>query len=277
VEDSSVQKQKDLSRIVSPSAYLLFYRRRSDGPLGGPRLKQVVNEYDNPQEQSEDELSESGEDRGLAGTSSSLRGSSSAWTGVGAALHLPNHGSVGGAGMTTINPSDLDKLPDYESHDPLRNNQLHPSVERDHDEGIDVEEDHNYNTFGPPNMAGGWDFAAINENSRNVTSGAASDIDVASDMAANDSSADEMEKEIRLSEFDNAEADEYVEQSFVPDMDDDGIASAVAIQHDLLENMHGNPMYHHPDFQVTADDTEHLDVEEPAAEIHIGDDEGMGL
>lgn len=269
-EDSSVSKQKDLSRIVSSSAYLLFYRRRSDVPLGGPRFKQIVSDDDNAHDQSEDEQSESGEDRGLAGNNSSLRGSSSALTGVGAALHLPNHGSDG-VGMTTINPSALEALPPYEAHEDQFRNTLQPSVERDEDEAIDVNDDRHYNTFGPPNIGANWTFAGLNENNRDGPSGAASDMDdVPSDMAANDSSADEMEKETRLSEFDNAEAEDYIDQSPVPDLDDEGIASAVAMQADLFENMRGNPIYH-----LTADDTERLEVEEPAMEIHIEEDEEM--
>jgi ubiquitin carboxyl-terminal hydrolase 4/11/15 len=177
--------------------------------------------------------------------------------------------------MTTINPSALEALPPYEAHEDQFRNTLQPSVERDEDEGIDVNDDRHYDTFGPHPMGTNWTFAGLNENNRGGPSGAASDMDVASDIAANDSSADEMEKEIRYSEFNNADADDYVEQSPVPDLDDEGIASAVALQADLFEDMRGNPVYHHPDFEVTADDTERLELEEPAMEIHIEEDEEM--
>ncbi|EON98122.1 putative ubiquitin specific peptidase 11 protein [Phaeoacremonium minimum UCRPA7] len=58
--DSSVSKQKDPTRVVTNGAYLLFYRRRSDAPLGGPRFQEIVDRYDN-NSATDEEMSESGE------------------------------------------------------------------------------------------------------------------------------------------------------------------------------------------------------------------------
>ncbi|PFH59627.1 hypothetical protein XA68_12089 [Ophiocordyceps unilateralis] len=44
--DSSVHVVSDLSSMVTSAAYLLFYRRRSSGPLGGPRFAEILAKYD---------------------------------------------------------------------------------------------------------------------------------------------------------------------------------------------------------------------------------------
>jgi ubiquitin carboxyl-terminal hydrolase 4/11/15 len=124
--DSSVSKQKDSSKVVSQSAYLLFYRRRSDVPLGGPRFQQILQDFDNPPDAPADDVSESGEDQGLA-ANSSLRGSSSALTGVGAAHHPPN--GLDGAATMTVNLSALENLPAYEAHD--SNEEGVPLIDKD--------------------------------------------------------------------------------------------------------------------------------------------------
>ncbi|KAL1899472.1 hypothetical protein Sste5346_002870 [Sporothrix stenoceras] len=81
--DSSVSKVNDTARVVSAAAYLLFYRRRSDAPLGGPRFAKIEERFRQEQATSDDDTSESGEGRRL-GTGSSLIGSSSASKGAGA-------------------------------------------------------------------------------------------------------------------------------------------------------------------------------------------------
>lgn len=278
---------KDPSRVVSQSAYLLFYRRRSDGPLGGPRFKQILHDWDNPPEPSEDEVSESGEDQGLVGNSS-LRGSSSALTGVGAAHHHQNRGGDG-VEMMTVNPSALEQLPSYEAHeenpdaaptfvgDALMNDGL-PLQNSIEDEGIGMESG-NYNVHYNPLHNAGWDFSNIGRNSRgsHMISGTGSDIDNASAIVQNDSSATEGSVLGRLEDFDNAipEDDDgvFVDQSPVPDLDDEGQASAIALQHDLLEAQ--NRGMYPRQFEVPAGDED--EVEEPATEIHIGDGEELKM
>ncbi|CAK7218314.1 hypothetical protein SEUCBS140593_003505 [Sporothrix eucalyptigena] len=79
--DSSVSKVGDPARVVSAAAYLLFYRRRSDKPLGGPRFIKIEEKFRQQTASSDDDMSESGEGRRL-GNGSSLIGSSSASKGA---------------------------------------------------------------------------------------------------------------------------------------------------------------------------------------------------
>ncbi|KAK2595762.1 hypothetical protein QQS21_006588 [Conoideocrella luteorostrata] len=44
--DSSVQVVSDPTSVITSAAYLLFYRRRSNGPLGGPRFKEILHKFD---------------------------------------------------------------------------------------------------------------------------------------------------------------------------------------------------------------------------------------
>ena len=281
VADSSVSKQKDPSRVVSQSAYLLFYRRRSDVPLGGPRFQQILQDFDNPPDTPADDISESGEDQGLV-ANSSLRGSSSALTGVGAAHHPPN--GLDGAATMTVNPSVLD-LPPYEAHD--SNDDGVPLLDKDGDmpwegsvqrsiepadEGIEMEDNH----YNPLNQM--WNFANLGTNSRGdqMISGTGSDAeDAASDVVQNNSSADASDVAERMQDFADADpVDEdgnFINQSPVPDLDEEGQAANIALQADLMENMHraGNlPIFQATQFEVD----ERLDVEEPATEIHLDND-----
>ncbi|KUJ19216.1 UCH-domain-containing protein [Mollisia scopiformis] len=300
--DTSAVKQRDSSRVVTSSAYLLFYRRRSDVPLGGPRFQQITRDFENPGERSEDDASESGEGQGLVGNSS-LRGSPSALTGVGAARHQPNRGSPDGEGTMTINPSALEKLPAYETHEELLEYEdddadlkpllygdhapppstLRPSIE---DEGIDMSMGYNDLNFsnkqGILTQQGDWTFASLNDigsNSRgeHMVSGTGSDI--ASDDVQHDSSASETSLRERYAEFGNTIAEDdgapFVDQSPVPDLDEMGQASAIALQADLLDNMNRG-VYPGQEFEVTAED-ERFEVEEPAVEIHVKDNEDLKM
>ncbi|THC95400.1 hypothetical protein EYZ11_005124 [Aspergillus tanneri] len=104
--DSSVSRPMDPQSVVTSSAYLLFYRRRSDRPLGGKILEEIT-ESSTRQGSESDSTSESrgqspsGDGLRLGG--SSLNGSSSASAGVGAAhqsgdggLRVGAHGKNGG-------------------------------------------------------------------------------------------------------------------------------------------------------------------------------------
>jgi hypothetical protein len=97
--------------MVTSAAYLLFYRRRSDTPLGGPKFREIIDTYDNLTQETSD--SESGEGQRL-GHGSSPRGSSSALqTGAGATLRSGR----GGSGSVLTAGGDGDDgavmLPDY--------------------------------------------------------------------------------------------------------------------------------------------------------------------
>ncbi|KAI6709922.1 hypothetical protein JHW43_007556 [Diplocarpon mali] len=246
--DQSVSKLKDVSRVVSSSAYLLFYRRRSDDPLGGPEFKQIIHEYENPSQgqASDDEIIESGEGKGLVGNSSP-RGSSSALTGAGAARHQLNHGSRGEE-TTTINQSDLDGPPEYLA--PKLG--LRRSIEDDEgvELGYDAKEKWNFD-----NLPGDKDF------------------DAASDIVENNSSASAGSIERRKADFadtpaEDSNGEEYVDASPVPDLDEIGQASHIALQQDLFETSYGPKL----GYSASAE-AERFEVEEPVTEIHISDND----
>ncbi|PHH72855.1 hypothetical protein CDD80_4211 [Ophiocordyceps camponoti-rufipedis] len=60
--DSSVHAVSDPQSMVTSAAYLLFYRRRSNGPLGGPRFAEISAKYDGDVGTSDGENVESGSD-----------------------------------------------------------------------------------------------------------------------------------------------------------------------------------------------------------------------
>lgn len=102
--------------MQSSHAYLLFYRRRSDQPLGGPVLRNIINKFKNGEKDSTAENSRSGSPSGegkrLGG--SFHNGSSSASAGVGAARRAGGGGS--GAATPETKSSDDEN---EESHNPL--------------------------------------------------------------------------------------------------------------------------------------------------------------
>ncbi|KAH6712208.1 ubiquitin carboxyl-terminal hydrolase-like protein [Leptodontidium sp. MPI-SDFR-AT-0119] len=287
--DSSVTKQKDLSRIVSSSAYLLFYRRRSDVPLGGPKFAEIVRDHDLSPEASDDDVSDSGEGKGLVGNSS-LHGSSSALTGVGAARRQQNRGSPGEQ-MTTVDPSTLEKVPDYGGSfqnmgglTVFGSGALQTSIEND--EAIDMGDDrHPPPSYQPSkwstNGFKSLDDLEVDHGGDNMVSRAGSD--AGSDAVNHGSSPDRASLDERLTEFANADAEgddgPFIDPSPVPDMDESGIATAVALQHDLYDSLNANSMhYSRPEFSVTAVDEESLEVEdEPVTEIHLKDSDELKM
>lgn len=106
----------DPQSVVTSSAYLLFYRRRSDRPLGGKALHDIASSFrkaiDDPESQADSRAqSPSGEGRRLGG--SSRNGSSSALAGVGAA-HQAGVGGLRTAGTRAKNgDSGSSPPPDY--------------------------------------------------------------------------------------------------------------------------------------------------------------------
>ncbi|KAI9731265.1 MAG: CSN-associated deubiquitinating enzyme Ubp12 [Claussenomyces sp. TS43310] len=274
--DSSVSKQKDTSRIVSSGAYLLFYRRRSDVPLGGPRFKEIVERYDNPPQPSEDE-SEPGEDQRLD-ANSSLHGSSSALIGVGAAHQANGLGGMqtnrrlsGGPNPTEprINPSSLNELPSY--RDNMQEDDGAPLLARDAamndgfglDEGIDMGgSGMNYsnlkaNQVSDSIYSNNWNFANI-EPSKIAAPSDADSID--SDAVQHNSSASEGSLRGRLDDFDHAEVDsaEWEAPSPIPDADEDA-------QMDMFSRH----------VKVPAETMRHDEADEEVAEINVEEGEGL--
>ncbi|RAH48630.1 putative ubiquitin-specific protease UBP12 [Aspergillus brunneoviolaceus CBS 621.78] len=111
--DSSVSRPLDPQSVVTSSAYLLFYRRRSDRPLGGKVLEEITEASTRPGSDADSQSesrgqSPSGEGRRLGG--SSRNGSSSALAGVGAAHQLGDGGLRTG---TQAKSGDEDSPPEY--------------------------------------------------------------------------------------------------------------------------------------------------------------------
>ena len=114
-----MSKVKDPSRVVTSSAYLLFYRRRSDLPLGGPALQEIVSEgyqADSESQPPSRSHSPSGEGRRLGDFS--RNGSSSALTAAGAAHQAGDGGATtdtAKAQRQATRNGDSDALPGYSS------------------------------------------------------------------------------------------------------------------------------------------------------------------
>ncbi|KAK5127993.1 hypothetical protein LTR85_005110 [Meristemomyces frigidus] len=98
--DSSCSKVGE-AKVHSPAAYLLFYRRRSQTPLGPQYLQELASQVNNQTQGEDADESESGEGK-LGGPTSSLRGSSSALVAAGAgtngSVRNPGDGGPTGAG-----------------------------------------------------------------------------------------------------------------------------------------------------------------------------------
>jgi ubiquitin carboxyl-terminal hydrolase 4/11/15 len=198
--------------------------------------------------------------------------------------------------MTIVNPSSLENLPAYEAHeqndddappmligDTIMNDGLQTSIE---DEGIDMETGMNYSNIGYNNLNSqgaasflphsGWNFDNLARNSRgdHIVSGTGSD-EAASDIVQNNSSASEGSIQGRMDDFSNAVAeDDYVEQSPVPDLDEEAQNNIVDIRSHLLEAHATNGPYPQPNFEFKATDADD-DFEEPATEIHVEEGEGL--
>jgi ubiquitin carboxyl-terminal hydrolase 4/11/15 len=107
---------------VSRAAYLLFYRRRSAGPLGPPKLQEIVNAWWSPGSETANESDEatsrtqSPAGNGLRLDGSSRNGSSSAFAaGAGAAaLRGAGSGAAGNRASSAAEAETHDELPDYE-------------------------------------------------------------------------------------------------------------------------------------------------------------------
>ena len=301
---------------MSAGAYLLFYRRRSETPLGGPRFKEIVDRYNNPPEPSEDG-NESGEDQRLV-ADSSLRGSSSALTGVGVTHQAT--GGLGGVAMTksvnplasggvalqnqtTINPADLDKPPSYEAV--LEDDETAPLMASDavmndglevlgglEDEGIDMNP--GYNSFNSSRNAGvllgnTWAFPNLqNLDTASSTmanpSGRNSDIDLEeiddrSDIVQNNSSASEGSRERRAEDFDNAEPDEeWRTPSPIPDVSEQDQMAIMDLHGDLLAQG-SRKRFGDMEMEMEVNVPPNLDddVEEETAEIHVEEGEGLKM
>lgn len=120
LSDSMTTRKQNPQQVVTSAAYLLFYRRRSPTPLGGPTFEKLLSKASNPSQEStsqpasrtESPSAPAGEDKRLGDFS--RIGSSSASRGAGA-VHQAGNGGLAGLGtMTTVTRRNQeDELPDY--------------------------------------------------------------------------------------------------------------------------------------------------------------------
>ncbi|KAH6653990.1 hypothetical protein BKA67DRAFT_592328 [Truncatella angustata] len=179
--DSSVSKASP-EKIVDTSAYLLFYRRRSDVPLGGPILQECVEVYDNPDY--DENIADAGEGRRLD-EGSSPTGSSSAFQEQGPeATHHRQQGARGASsddGMAHLTSATYSE----------GNQTLRRSIEED--EGIDMTENPTHTATNAYQQT--WDFnmlTAQNMAQGNGVPGSPPGSGAATDEAQHDSSGDEV-------------------------------------------------------------------------------------
>ncbi|TQS37091.1 hypothetical protein Golomagni_02447 [Golovinomyces magnicellulatus] len=216
--DSSVSKPKALSEIVSESAYLLFYRRRSDLPLGGPKLRKIIEEYDNRASFSEDEVADPGEDQALVGDSS-LHGSSSAFIEAGAVHHrLRGFDSAEGTASTSnservhsSSPQEDNEENEDDSYHLLgsqTNRELQESIE---DEGFSEGDDGTISfnmDLSKNNLSYGfasdeWNLSGLNKSRRNIPSSVGSGEDLSSERGQCDSSPSQISNNDTYSYFED--------------------------------------------------------------------------
>ncbi|APA05293.1 hypothetical protein sscle_01g000630 [Sclerotinia sclerotiorum 1980 UF-70] len=265
--DASVSQTQDLDKLVTRGAYLLFYRRRSSEPLGGKALQEITYAFDNVS--SDEELS--GEGLRLGGNSSQ-HGSPSALEGVAAAHHQPDlPGSEDGEAMTTVNQQDLEQGSNYDV--------------LNQDMSVD------YNNVAPNINQQPWSWQRLNQNSPTFPSGAASEAGgeagsvggsgdfeagslVGSDGIEHGSNPDETTKEQRVKEFSDAIPDEeYHQEDYIPDTDHVGPSTSEIMAKSAAMKEHIRAQQHN--YEVPVDDIQGDEIEEPAAEIHVEEGEGL--
>lgn len=181
--DSSVSPAT-ANDVVDASAYMLFYRRRSHTPLGGPNLHKVLRRF--VEDDNDDEMSGLGEGRRL-GEGFSQTGSSSALQGAGASHLAENRGGTSNTSSFLTYPDAALLTADDKGDDDiplLASSRFQSGQTIDEDEGIESEDSKPNAPFS--NLAT-WSF-------QNIGSGVAGspfDSGAASDEAQHDSSSDE--------------------------------------------------------------------------------------
>ncbi|CAG9937843.1 unnamed protein product, partial [Clonostachys rosea f. rosea IK726] len=177
--DSSVSQVSDPSSVVTSAAYLLFYRRRSSKPLGGPRFQPIFESFDKPN-QDEDSDTEIGEDDQ---SDNGVSRNGTVNTGMKTTAIRPRADQASAtsaiASLEPMDDDDDEQLPGY--GEVVAKSSLHPSIE---DEGVDM-------TDSDPAQSNpiiqGWSFSGISGNGREGSTGA----DIGSDDVQHGSTDDE--------------------------------------------------------------------------------------
>ncbi|KAI1353065.1 hypothetical protein F5Y01DRAFT_67231 [Xylaria sp. FL0043] len=172
--DSSVSKTTT-DRIVDSSAYMLFYRRRSNAPLGGPGLQAILERFADH----DDEMSGLGEGRRL-GEGSSQNGSSSALQGAGVSHLVVNRGGTSNPDHTSSYAVDDRGDDDV----PLLASSRFRSGHAINDEAIELEDSE---ANAQPFTYNTWSFKSLADMAGDSPYGSGA----ASDEAQHDSSGDE--------------------------------------------------------------------------------------
>ncbi|KAL8702608.1 MAG: hypothetical protein Q9201_004214 [Fulgogasparrea decipioides] len=160
--DSAVSRRPNPQTVVTGAVYLLFYRRRSEHPLGGPFFERIMNGSEESAADSDpttDSAFSPGEGKRLDG--SSRIGSSSALRGVGAA----HQAGGGGGGITARRTGVDDDLPSYPG--PEIDEATEPTLETmDLDEGIaDIYEP--LNRYSPV-LRESWSFSQLRDDTEQL-------------------------------------------------------------------------------------------------------------
>lgn len=161
---------------------MLFYRRRSNGPLGGPNLHRVLQRF--VEDDNDDEMSGLGEGQRL-GEGFSQTGSSSTLQGAGVSHLAENRG--GTSNTSSYLPYADTAADDKEDDDIplLASSRFQSGQTIDDDEGIELEDSKpNAQPFATLTT---WNF----ENISSAVAGSPFDSGAASDEAQHDSSNDE--------------------------------------------------------------------------------------
>lgn len=151
--DTSVSAVSDPSSVVTSAAYLLFYRRRANVPLGGSRFVEIFHKFDKPNHSDEDSDTEVGDnDR-----SDELFYENSRLNIEGKTAAFRPRGDR--ESTTTITPlvnsdDDDNELPAYDSATTGRS--IRPSVE---DEGVDMADTDQSITSNP--LTQHWSFSGL--------------------------------------------------------------------------------------------------------------------
>lgn len=278
--------------MVSNQAYLLFYRRRSKLPLGGPRIREIVAKFDNPHDETEpgstSSATESGEEQRLV-ADSSLHGSASASTGVEAVHHRDGYRPGPIQTIATQDPPAYQEAMDNDDQAPLLSShndeiQDQDSVDKepltdesdvsyimDYEWSQSINHNHQqyhgvfYNEWSANYSVDTNHRSVLRRNSSN---GAGSNASDRSDVVAHGSEADLNDMSERLTQFDSALMDEdYVEdeQTTIPDMDIDDETEALEY-HETALRLGGQGRV----LTVDADEMEVEDEgEEVVDEIHV--------
>jgi ubiquitin carboxyl-terminal hydrolase 4/11/15 len=255
--DSSVHEKSNPQKVVTKAAYLLFYRRRSDRPLGGIFLEKIVDNANRADESDEESQPGSrnaspfaaGEGRRL--DDYSLNGSSSASRGVGAA-HPGGLGTTGGAAAATNSEGEL---PAYSQDATNGDTRLFEDDNMMHDEGFGVQ---SAEMSGYPGLVGDavWTWEGIkNKNQRNRANSPDSG---SGDAVSNFSD--------RMADFEDEVEDETLGIS--PSLRSRNASNADLIAKDPHNLDDSIPM------EVQTGNIRD-DEDDPVAEIHVEKDEGL--